>query len=658
MINLSVLAKLTGFQRRLLLKLTHAFIFAASYFAATAIRFDFDIPQNNWQIFLDSLLLVVVIKLVCAKLAGSFQGWMRYVTFHDLIILLRASVAGSLAVIVADHFLLPRFFIPRSIVLLDFLLTVLIIGGVRSIGRLSTEQLIPFLQMRFITEAGYRPALLVGASPLGLQVAGQIHDRPTLKTRIVGLLDLDDKLYGRRLGGILVVGSPLNVAAHAAAWNAKDVYVLAGTLNGRNLRDLVDRCREAGLSLKVVPQTGDFLEGSAFGPTGLRLRDVDINDLLRREPVRLDTASLNDFIRGRKVLVTGAGGSIGSEICRQLLAFEPETLLLVERAENSLFQIDRELQANRGTTSIVPCMADLTDELRMRQLFEHHRPDVVFHAGAHKHVPMMEHNPGEAIKNNSLGTKVVADLAHEFRLHGFVLVSTDKAVNPTSVMGVSKQLAERYVHALSQHSTTRFIAVRFGNVLGSVGSVVPIFKEQIRSGGPITITHPDMRRYFMTIPEASQLVMQAGAMGKGGEIFVLDMGEPIKIVDLARDLIRLSGLSPDDVDLEFTGTRPGEKLFEELYFDEEQTLATNHSKLRVAYHRPYDFDEVMRMFADLHDLSAESDALTIIRRLKQFVPEYVVDAAHATRAAAEEPPAKPLAETGTLISQFGPSFAK
>ena len=608
--------------RRSVVKLVHAALFVAAYFAATAIRFDFAIPPENWTLFTNSLLFVVVVKLVCFSLAGSFHGWMRYVTFHDLITLLRASTVSSLAVIVADHFLTPRESIPRSIVLLDFLLTVLMIGSVRSIGRLGREQLLPFLRMRFIKEAGFRPALLVGASPLGIQIARQIHARPSLKTRIVGLLDSDDLLHGRRLGGILVLGAPANIAAHAEAWNAKDVYMAGGALSGRSLRELVDRCREAGLKLKVVPQLDDFLDGSAVGPAGLRLRDLDINDLLRREPVKLDESSVNDFIRGRVVAVTGAGGSIGSEICRQLLSYEPRALILVERAENNLFQIDRELERCRGATVVIPFIGDVTDEPRMRLLFEQFRPEVLFHAAAHKHVPMMEANPGEAIKNNSLGTKLVADLAHEFQLQGFVLISTDKAVNPTSVMGVSKQLAERYVHALSQFSTTRFVAVRFGNVLGSVGSVIPVFQEQIRAGGPITITHPDMRRFFMTIPEASQLVIQAGAMGKRGEIFVLDMGEPIKIIDLARDLIRLSGLSPHDVDIEFTGIRPGEKLYEELYFDEEQTLPTFHPKLRVAYHRPFDFAEVGQMFEELAHLACESDAVHIVRRLKHYVPEY------------------------------------
>jgi FlaA1/EpsC-like NDP-sugar epimerase len=318
-----------------------------------------------------------------------------------------------------------------------------------------------------------------------------------------------------------------------------------------------------------------------------------------------------------------------------VLRFKPEALVLAERAENSLFHIERELRVPGGPP-VRAYIADVTDEPRLRQVFDACRPDVVFHAAAHKHVPLMELNPGEAIKNNVFGTRLVADLAHEYGVKCFVLISTDKAVRPTSVMGLSKQLAERYVHALSQASPTRFVAVRFGNVLGSAGSVVPLFQEQIRNGGPVTVTHPEMRRYFMTIPEASQLVLQAGAMGRGGEIFELDMGEPVKIVDLARDMIRLSGLGPDEVEVVFTGVRKGEKLFEELYLDDEETLPTPHPKVRVGRHRPVPIAEVCRLFAELHKLAADPDPAAVERGLRDRVPEFGADA-RTPAPAVEEP---------------------
>ena len=308
------------------------------------------------------------------------------------------------------------------------------------------------------------------------------------------------------------------------------------------------------------------------------------------------------LIEGRTVMVTGAGGSIGSEICRQLLRFNPRMLLLVGRGENRIFKVERKLRAIYSAAALQPCIADITDEARVRQLFTQFHPEVVFHAAAHKHVPLMEMNVGEAIRNNVGGTKTMAEMAHEFGVRNFVFISTDKAVHPTSIMGVSKQIAERFVHAMSQISSTCFTVVRFGNVLGSDGSVVPIFQDQIRRGGPITVTDPRMTRFFMTIPEASQLVLQAAAMGQGGEIFVLEMGEPVKIVDLARDLVRLSGLPEDSIEICFTGIRPGEKLYEELYFDDEETLATAHPKLRAAYHRPYTLPEVRQTIAQLQEL--------------------------------------------------------
>jgi FlaA1/EpsC-like NDP-sugar epimerase len=373
----------------------------------------------------------------------------------------------------------------------------------------------------------------------------------------------------------------------------------------------------------MVPSADELRNGAKY----VHIRDIDINDLLRRDPVRLDRAAIREMTGGRRVMVTGAGGSIGSEICRQILKSRPELLLLVERAENSLFQIDRELARFPGGSAVLPRIADICDEDRVATLFEQYRPQLVFHAAAHKHVPMMECNPGEAIANNVFGTKILADVADRFSAERLVMISTDKAVNPTSVMGVSKQLAEQYIHALSEASGTTFVVVRFGNVLGSTGSVVPVFQEQIRRGGPITITHPKMQRYFMTIPEATELVLQAAAMGRGGEIFVLDMGEPVKIVDLAHEMICLSGLSTEDIDIVYTGPRPGEKLYEELYLDEEETLPTAHPQLRVAYHRFCCLSEVCESIDQLRPVIHQSDDI-IRQRLADLMPEYACPVVH------------------------------
>jgi FlaA1/EpsC-like NDP-sugar epimerase len=354
-----------------------------------------------------------------------------------------------------------------------------------------------------------------------------------------------------------------------------------------------------------------------------QIRDVDINDLLGREVVQLDLDSIETFVKGKTILVTGAGGSIGSEMCRQICQFSPKVLLLVEQAENPLFYIERELRARFPTVSIKPVVCDIADQNRVNEIFDNYKPDVVIHAAAHKHVPLMELNPGEAIKNNVVGTQTVANASDKYGVTNFVMISTDKAVNPTSVMGSSKRIAEMYIQDLSRTSKTQFVTVRFGNVLGSEGSVVPIFKKQIAEGGPVTVTHPEMKRYFMTIPEASQLVLQAATMGKGGEIFVLDMGEPVKIVDLAKELITLSGFRPgEDIEMVFTGLRPGEKLFEELRIEGEDMQRTRHPKIRIWKNIPLDRERLRAGINELVLTAKEQNHDQMAQKIKQLVPEY------------------------------------
>jgi FlaA1/EpsC-like NDP-sugar epimerase len=596
-----------------LLPVIHLTVFAVSYLLAWVFRFDFAIQPTMWDHFWRTLPGVVALKLTVFYLAGNYHGWWRHVTFSDLVALLRAATLSNAAIGFLDLFLNVSYQIPRSILILDWAMCILMVGGLRSVWRFAREQFKPLLQRN-----GYRRAFIVGANEVGVTLAGQIHSDPHLGYRVVGFLDPDPGTRGTRLGGIPVLGG-LDVVARIpdTAAGVKTIFVIAGSLPGKVLRGLMEDADLAGVTVKVVPAVSDLLAGRHR----LEPRDVDINDLLRREPIELDCGAIDALLAGQVVLVTGAGGSIGCEICRQVLRFRPRTLVLVERAENNLFVIERELQAQRTPVQIQACVADVLDLRRMRQIFQRYRPDVVFHAAAHKHVPLMESHPREAIRNNVVGTKRLADLAHAHRVQSFVLISTDKAVNPTSVMGVTKQLAERYVHAISQASQTRFVVVRFGNVLGSVGSVVPIFQEQIRRGGPITITHPEMRRFFMTIPEASQLVLQAAAMGRGGEIFVLDMGEPVKIVDLARDLIRLSGLSADDIEISIIGPRPGEKMYEEIYLEDEQTLPTPHPKVRVAYHRPFSLQKVRQQIFQLRRRLEEPDEV-IRKTLMELVPEY------------------------------------
>jgi FlaA1/EpsC-like NDP-sugar epimerase len=547
--------------RNAVLLVVHALLFVVSYAVALLLRFDFQPPASEVRLFANTWWAVVAVKLVVFHRFGSFHGWWRYVTFDDMAALLRASAISSTILAAIDFVVFPQFQVSRAVVLLDFCVLMLLVGGLRSSWRIWHEHLRP---MMFGHDK--LPALIVGHEQ-GLGLVRHIHNHPRLNLRIIGFLDDDRAHHGSSLGGIPFLDLPENALRVANDLNVRDVLVMAGSLTGPRLRKLMEDCRFAQVRLKIIPSLDELLTGTG----SMQVRDIDINDLLRRQPVQLDTELIRGMLHGHRVLVTGAGGSIGSEICRQIARHDPASLVLVERFENNLFHMERELRAAFPLLKIFPCVADIRDMERMEAIFQRYQPRILFHAAAHKHVPLMELNAGEAIKNNVLGTAALVDLSEKHEVERFVMISTDKAVNPTSVMGVTKQIAERYVHACSEESQTKFVVVRFGNVLASAGSVVPLFQEQIRRGGPVTVTHPDMRRYFMTIPEASQLVLQAATMGKGGEIFVLDMGEPVRILDLATDLIRLSGFSTDEIPIEFTGMRPGEKLFEELYFDEETT---------------------------------------------------------------------------------------
>jgi len=617
----------------------HVAVFALVYRLAFAVRFDawWFTSGANHDLFWTTLPCVLGIKFVLFLLLGHFEGWWAYVTFADLIALVRTCVLAALAIVAVQYALGTSWYTPRSILIMDCMGAIAILGTLRGSWRIYHEQFWPIFH-----PGDQRRALLVGTDLSTGLLAHQIQSHGELPYRIRGLVATEDAVVGSRLGQIPILGKVEDIREIAEGCQATDVLVTAGTLPGPQLRHLMHACQQASLELKIIRRLEDQLGGDDRIP----VRDIEISDLLRRAPVQLDMDVIGQLVEQRVVLVTGAGGSIGSEICRQLLAFNPRQLVLVGRGENRIFKVERELRALRTRASLCPVIGDVTDRARMREIFDGFRPEVVFHAAAHKHVPLMELNVGEAIKNNVLGTQCLADLAHEFNVRNFVFISTDKAVHPTSVMGVSKQLAERYVHAMSQTSATRFTVVRFGNVLGSDGSVVPLFQEQIRQGGPITVTDPRMTRFFMTIPEASQLVLQAAAMGRGGEIFVLEMGEPVKIVDLARDLIRLSGLPEDSIEITFVGPRPGEKLYEELLFHDEQTLSTSHPKLRAACHRSYDLAEVRETLDALRELIHAPEAL-VRKKLHELVREYVEDAENGRRSAAAAP-ADPAAQSAPL----------
>jgi FlaA1/EpsC-like NDP-sugar epimerase len=631
-------------KRSLAALVLHAAVFALVYWFAYNIRTEFLLASQDRITLWVTMPGFIVIKLIVFYYLGQCHRSWWSVSFSDLVALFNAANLSTLVLLAINGLLVTQLHPPRGVFIIDWALTILALGGLRAVGRLSREEL-----SHRLWGSDYRKALIVGANQSGETLARHLLSDRRLKYQPVGYLDGDESRIGSTLGGIPVWGKPLDAARVAARLGVADVLVISGVLTGPQLRGLMESCDAAQIALKVIPAYDDLLAAN-YSP---QIRDVHIDDLLRREPVQLNSEAIGTLVGGRTILVTGAGGSIGSEICRQVLKFRPKGLVMVERAENALFLVEQEFRALRTETHVIPCIADITDRSRMDQILRQHRPAVVFHAAAHKHVPMMEYNPGEAIKNNVLGTRLLAELADEHGVQEFVMISTDKAVNPTSIMGVSKQLAERFVHAFSERAGTKFVVVRFGNVLASNGSVVPIFQEQIRRGGPITVTHPEIERYFMTIPEASQLVLQAAAMGKGGEIFVLDMGESVRIVDLARDMIRLSGLQEEDIEIVFTGLRPGEKLYEELYFDDEERQTTRHPKLFVAYHRPYTLDEVNKAIAEVAELMhAPSEMLRL--KIKELVAEYAEPSAAdsgAARAAEQGGAAGAIGQRGSPASQ-------
>ena len=585
----------------------------AAYIAAYCLRFDgFPQGEHARQLWA-SITWVIAAKMVAAAWFHVYHGWQRYVTFHDLASLAKAITCGSVMIVMVDWFLVPEYSVPRTVVLLDWGGSLVAVGLLRAMPRVWRH-----LAEHWEANESKLQALIVGANDSGEALLRAISQNRMLKYQVIGFVDETAALIGRRIAGVPVLGTLDQLAELASRHNVDEVLIHSGDLPGKTVRALMELASENGFQITVLPSYEQLLGGKV----SVQPRAVDIKDLLGRESISLDTPAISGWLKGRTVLVTGSAGSIGSEICRQIVSHQPEKLVVVDRSETGQFFLDRELRRLAPDLSIEVALADLTDMARMETVFAEHQPDIVFHAAAYKHVPLMEDHPGEAIKNIVLATRNLVDLAEDYNAHGFVMISTDKAVNPTSVMGSCKQLAERYVQAKASTSNCQFVTVRFGNVLDSAGSVVPVFREQIAQGGPITVTHPDIIRFFMMIPEAAQLVIQAGAMGQGGEIFVLDMGEPVKIIDLARDMIRLSGLRVDeDIEIRITGLRPGEKLYEELYNVQETHKPTSHPKIMVADCQSQHLVQVLRDIGGLELLANEPPQM-VRQALARVVPLY------------------------------------
>ena len=602
-------------------------LFAAVYFGAFLVRFAGDPASRFQEIFFGTLVPVLLVKWMVCVWFRLHRGWTRYLNFHDLLVLGQAVTCSAVAVTLVDAMLLTHWTIPRSIIFIDWGMTLLIVGAARALPRLLRDG-----AWNLFTPAAGPASLIVGANDSGETLLRAIRYNAALNYRVVGFVDDRPHMQGCRIGGVPVVGATCDLPQLVARYGVEEVLITSGDLPGTQVRKLVETAGAHDFRVKVLPSYEQLLgERVAVHP-----RSVVIEDLLCRPAVELDLEAIRGWLTGRVLMVTGSAGSIGSEICRQLLKLRPEKLVVVDRAETGQFFLERELRRLSPTANIEVRLADLTDRGRLAALFEETRPEIVFHAAAYKHVPLLESHCGEAVKNIVLATRNVVDLADEYAARGLVMISTDKAVNPTSVMGACKRLAEQYVQARSVGSPCRMITVRFGNVLDSSGSVVPVFREQIAHGGPITITHPDIVRYFMLIPEAAQLVIQAGAMGQGGEIFVLDMGEPVRILDLAHDMIRLSGLRVgEDIEVQTVGLRPGEKLYEELYDEFEAHQQTAHPKIMVAASARQNMLRVIHDIARLESVIDEPHD-RVKATLHEIVPIHALDsaaaAAHGERA--------------------------
>ncbi len=608
--------RLGFFGRKLLLVGIQSVIVIAAFWASFLLRFDLSIPENF--VFAAFWLMppLIVSKLLVFWATGLFSGWWRYVSLPDLLTVLRANIYGSLAFlpIALLFFRLSGF--PRSVLIFDAILCFLLMCGVRVIARLLREQ----MDMNRKGKRNRQTVLIVGAGAVGQTFVREIRQNPNLNMSVRGFIDSDPDRQKQRFLGIPVLGTPMDLDKIFHRDRIDLVIIAQAAVDPRTLSKIVEKCRENGIASKILPAVGTFLNGEV---SVRQVREVRVEDLLGRPAVRLNVEEIRQYLTGKRILVTGAGGSIGSEICRQVAIFSPETLILLDHAETPLFHIEGELRGLFPKLDLHPCLNDIRDRTGLRAVFAAHRPDVVFHAAAYKHVPMSECNPIEAVRNNIFGTRTVADLANEFGVGKFVMISTDKAVNPTNTMGASKRAAEIYVQALARRSATQMVTVRFGNVLGSNGSVVPTFRQQIERGGPVTVTHPEVTRFFMTIPEAVQLVLQAGSMGNGGEIFLLDMGKPVKIVHLAEEMIRLSMVGTQrEIPIVFTGLRPGEKLYEELLLAGEGIQPTRHEKIKVAKATFYDEERLFSLLEQMHLAARTMKPLRVLRLLNEIVPEF------------------------------------
>jgi FlaA1/EpsC-like NDP-sugar epimerase len=603
-------------KRSLWLIIVDIFLIFFSYILSYFVRFAFTVEAQYIAILVQYTFIYAAIKVTFFYYFKLYKGLWKYASIEELVQVIVAVFFANTATVGIQ--VMTRTLLPRSIIVMTLMFDIFLIGGVRFVGRV-TRRIKHRHAFRWDLK-GDSNILVIGAGDAGVLISRELNHTQGFNGRIVGFVDDDPKKLGKCINGIPVIGTTEDIEYLVNRKRIHQIIIAIPSATKLRIKEVVKLCEPTGCPMKILPKVQDMMGDKDVFQT---IREIQVDDLLGREEVLLDMTSISDYLEDKVIMVTGGGGSIGSELCRQIIEFAPKKLVLLDIYENNVYDLQNEIEQFVDLEVVI---ASVRDEKRIDTLIKDYRPDVIFHAAAHKHVPLMEFNSAEAVKNNVFGTYHVAHAAHKYGVKRVVLISTDKAVNPTNIMGATKRICEMIIQAYNSISSTEYVAVRFGNVLGSNGSVIPLFKKQIAKGGPVKVTHPDIIRYFMTIPEASRLVLQAAALAEGGEIFVLDMGEPVKILDLAKDMIRLSGYQPEkDIVIEFTGLRPGEKLYEELLMSDEGLINTRHNKIFIGRSLCRNYEELLEELKELHQAIELEDVALVREKVASMVSSYKPD---------------------------------
>ena len=597
-----------------------AVLLILAHLGAYLLRFEFSMAETFWHKILLGLPWIILVKLLLFAYFGLYRGMWRYTSLFTLQRVLFATITSTLVIMALIAMIFHFQGYPRSVFFIDFILTFLFTGGIRVCVRMimNQEHKIPRDLFQKIPAGECRRLLIIGAGKAGEKVVREIMDNPSICLRPVGFLDDDPYKWGKSIHNVIIRGNVEDL--FSLVGDVDEILIAIPSATGAQMRQIVSVCKKVGKPFKTLPPLGELIEGHISMKVA---REIKLSDVIGREEVLLDEGNIRKYLTDKRVLVTGAGGSIGSELVRQICRFKPQAIALLDFSEYNLYQVEIDTRTRFEDITVNAYLADLRNLHTTQRVFKEFKPDVVFHAAAYKHVPLQELNPWEALCNNLLGAMHTVECSIKYGVDKFVLVSSDKAVRPTNVMGATKRICELLLNSINGRAKTKFIAVRFGNVIGSSGSVIPLFQQQIAQGGPLTVTHPEITRYFMSIPEAAQLILQAGAMGTGGEIFILKMGDPVRIADLARDFIRLHGLEPDkDIEIVYTGLRPGEKLYEELITEGEGIVPTHHEKIMVLRGKGFNHNVIVKQTEELIEVANTFKVDEIKRKIKEIVPEY------------------------------------